>query len=218
MGGRGSGWRVRPGGSGGIAVEVGTWCTSITSMRVGALRKTLFACAHWQTCVPEGTGAASAGSWPASAAALAMLAWDRSASQQPVTIASLRKNTKRRDRSPELQRCRRSIRGMVTSYLLLLAVAMHEGVADHGMRATSWRALLLLSSSAIAQRRLGSGAGTFLAGAQGRNEEPRDTEVSTGEDLPEWARRDSNARPLAPEGRRSASRRRPALISKDLVA
>ena len=31
------------------------------------------------------------------------------------------------------------------------------------------------------------------------NEEPRDTEVSTGEDLPEWARRDSNARPLAPE-------------------
>jgi hypothetical protein len=35
--------------------------------------------------------------------------------------------------------------------------------------------------------------------AGGRNEEPRDTEVSTGEDLPEWARRDSNARPLAPE-------------------
>ena len=30
------------------------------------------------------------------------------------------------------------------------------------------------------------------------NEEPRDTEVSTGE-VPEWARRDSNARPLAPE-------------------
>jgi hypothetical protein len=38
---------------------------------------------------------------------------------------------------------------------------------------------------------------TERAGA--RNEEPRDTEVSTGEDLPEWARRDSNARPLAPE-------------------
>jgi integrase len=30
-------------------------------------------------------------------------------------------------------------------------------------------------------------------------ETPADTEVSTGEDLPEWARRDSNARPLAPE-------------------
>ena len=33
----------------------------------------------------------------------------------------------------------------------------------------------------------------------GRDEQPRDTEVSAGEDLPEWARRDSNARPLAPE-------------------
>jgi hypothetical protein len=31
------------------------------------------------------------------------------------------------------------------------------------------------------------------------NEDPRDTEVSTGKGLPEWARRDSNARPLAPE-------------------
>jgi integrase len=30
-------------------------------------------------------------------------------------------------------------------------------------------------------------------------EDPRDTQVSAGEDLPEWARRDSNARPLAPE-------------------
>ena len=36
-------------------------------------------------------------------------------------------------------------------------------------------------------------------GAGVENEEPRDTEVSTGEDVPEWARRDSNARPLAPE-------------------
>ena len=35
--------------------------------------------------------------------------------------------------------------------------------------------------------------------AVARNEEPRDTEVSTGDNLPEWARRDSNARPLAPE-------------------
>ena len=38
---------------------------------------------------------------------------------------------------------------------------------------------------------------TERAGA--RNEEARDTEVSTGDNLPEWARRDSNARPLAPE-------------------
>lgn len=31
------------------------------------------------------------------------------------------------------------------------------------------------------------------------NETPASTEVPSGEDLPEWARRDSNARPLAPE-------------------
>ena len=31
------------------------------------------------------------------------------------------------------------------------------------------------------------------------NEDPDRTEVQAGEDLPEWARRDSNARPLAPE-------------------
>ncbi len=31
------------------------------------------------------------------------------------------------------------------------------------------------------------------------NEEPASTEVQAGEEVPEWARRDSNARPLAPE-------------------
>ena len=49
-------------------------------------------------------------------------------------------------------------------------------------------------------RRLGFGTGNVTGGgAGGRNEAPRDTEASTGQDLPEWARRDSNARPLAPE-------------------
>jgi hypothetical protein len=36
-------------------------------------------------------------------------------------------------------------------------------------------------------------------GAAEGKEDPRDTEASTGTELPEWARRDSNARPLAPE-------------------
>jgi hypothetical protein len=31
------------------------------------------------------------------------------------------------------------------------------------------------------------------------NESPASTEVDAGSELPEWARRDSNARPLAPE-------------------
>jgi integrase len=39
------------------------------------------------------------------------------------------------------------------------------------------------------------------------NETPADTEVEAGEDVPEWARRDSNARPLAPEGRPPAEER-----------
>jgi hypothetical protein len=32
-----------------------------------------------------------------------------------------------------------------------------------------------------------------------RNTNPAHTEVEAGEEVPEWARRDSNARPLAPE-------------------
>jgi len=33
------------------------------------------------------------------------------------------------------------------------------------------------------------------------NKEPASMDLQAGEDIPEWARRDSNARPLAPEGR-----------------
>jgi hypothetical protein len=36
-------------------------------------------------------------------------------------------------------------------------------------------------------------------GTAGANETPAHTEVQAGDNLPEWARRDSNARPLAPE-------------------
>jgi hypothetical protein len=37
------------------------------------------------------------------------------------------------------------------------------------------------------------------SGVREENNAPADTEMQAGEDLPEWARRDSNARPLAPE-------------------
>ena len=40
-------------------------------------------------------------------------------------------------------------------------------------------------------------------------ENPRDTEASTGQELPEWARRDSNARPLAPEPPEASDGQRP---------
>jgi hypothetical protein len=35
--------------------------------------------------------------------------------------------------------------------------------------------------------------------SRGETENPAEVQLSAGEDLPEWARRDSNARPLAPE-------------------
>jgi hypothetical protein len=47
-------------------------------------------------------------------------------------------------------------------------------------------------------------------GAGEEIEDPRDTEVSTGKDLPEWARRDSNARPLAPEAPEASDGQRPS--------
>ena len=50
-------------------------------------------------------------------------------------------------------------------------------------------------------RRLGFVTGNAIGGGVGRGTEiPAPTEVEAGEGLPEWARRDSNARPLAPEG------------------
>ncbi len=44
-------------------------------------------------------------------------------------------------------------------------------------------------------------------GMEQTRETPAGTEVQAGEVLPEWARRDSNARPLAPEGRPPAEER-----------
>jgi hypothetical protein len=49
-------------------------------------------------------------------------------------------------------------------------------------------------------RRLGVVTGNATGGeALLDTENPTATEVTAGDDLPEWARRDSNARPLAPE-------------------
>ena len=41
------------------------------------------------------------------------------------------------------------------------------------------------------------------------NENPVDTQSEAGEQLPEWARRDSNARPLAPEPPDASDGQRP---------
>jgi len=42
-----------------------------------------------------------------------------------------------------------------------------------------------------------------------QNETPARTEVEVGEGVPEWARRDSNARPLAPEPPEASYGQRP---------
>jgi hypothetical protein len=42
------------------------------------------------------------------------------------------------------------------------------------------------------------------------NEAPAHTEMQAGEDVPEWARRDSNARPLAPEPPGASDGERPS--------
>jgi hypothetical protein len=47
-------------------------------------------------------------------------------------------------------------------------------------------------------------------GTVGANETPAPTEVEAGEDLPEWARRDSNARLLAPEPPEASDGQRPS--------
>jgi hypothetical protein len=52
-------------------------------------------------------------------------------------------------------------------------------------------------------------------------ETPAPNEVEAGDEVPEWARRDSNARPLAPEGKNQTSgtvgQTRPSLIYTDLA-
>jgi hypothetical protein len=68
----------------------------------------------------------------------------------------------------------------------------HLGATRHRSGVVEYR----LEQLGDRSRRLG-----FVTGS-GVGEEtnaPAPTEVEAGEDLPEWARRDSNARPLAPE-------------------
>ena len=48
------------------------------------------------------------------------------------------------------------------------------------------------------------------ATAQGENKTPASTEVPAGDDVPEWARRDSTARPRAPEPPEASDGQRPS--------
>jgi hypothetical protein len=76
----------------------------------------------------------------------------------------------------------------------------HLGATRHRSEVVEYRVAQHLEQLGDRLRRLGFVTGNVTGDGAGEETEiPRDTEVSTGEDLPEWARRDSNARPLAPE-------------------
>ena len=76
----------------------------------------------------------------------------------------------------------------------------HLGATRHRSDVVEYRVANHLEQLGDRLRRLGFVTGTLLAAGQWReNENPAPTEVEAGGQLPEWARRDSNARPLAPE-------------------
>jgi hypothetical protein len=76
----------------------------------------------------------------------------------------------------------------------------HLGATRHRSDVVEYRVEQHLEQLGDRLRRLGFGTGKDTGRGLGEGTEtPASTEVSAGEDLPEWARRDSNARPLAPE-------------------
>ena len=78
----------------------------------------------------------------------------------------------------------------------------HLGATRHRSDVVEYRITQHLEQLGDRLRRLGFVTGNVTGGGVGQGTEiPAPTEVEAGEELPEWARRDSNARPLAPERR-----------------
>jgi hypothetical protein len=76
----------------------------------------------------------------------------------------------------------------------------HLGATRHRSDVVEYRTAQHLEQLGDRLRRLGFVTGNVTGGGVGQGTEiPAPTEVEAGEELPEWARRDSNARPLAPE-------------------
>ena len=79
-------------------------------------------------------------------------------------------------------------------------VYAHLGNVRHRSEVVEFRLEQHLEALKDRLGRVGFGTTNDTTGRAGeRNETPAPTEAEAGEDLPEWARRDSNARPLAPE-------------------
>ncbi len=81
-------------------------------------------------------------------------------------------------------------------------VYSHLGTVRHGAEVVEYRVEQHFERLGDQLIRLGFDiTGVIKSGAEKGNENPAPTEVDAGTELPEWARRDSNARPLAPERR-----------------
>jgi hypothetical protein len=79
-------------------------------------------------------------------------------------------------------------------------VYAHLGSTRHRSDVVEYRVVQHLDKLADRLRKLGFVTGNVTGGvAMLETESPASTEVQAGDDVPEWARRDSNARPLAPE-------------------
>jgi hypothetical protein len=79
-------------------------------------------------------------------------------------------------------------------------VYAHLGATRHRSDVVEYRVAQHLEKLADRLRKLGFVTGNVTAGGALLDaENPAATEVPAGEEVPEWARRDSNARPLAPE-------------------
>ena len=76
----------------------------------------------------------------------------------------------------------------------------HLGATRHRSGVVEYRVEQHLEQLGDRARRLGFVTGNVTGSGAGEGTEtPASTEVEAGAELPEWARRDSNARPLAPE-------------------
>jgi hypothetical protein len=81
-------------------------------------------------------------------------------------------------------------------------VYAHLGSTRHRSDVVEYRVAQHLDKLAGRLRKLGFVTGNVTGGVSMlETESPANTEVQAGDDVPEWARRDSNARPLAPERR-----------------
>jgi hypothetical protein len=85
---------------------------------------------------------------------------------------------------------------------MVLRVYAHLGSVRHRSEVVEFRAEQHFEPLGDQLVRLGYDITSVIkTGTVGANETPAPTKVEAGEELPEWARRDSNARPLAPERR-----------------